>query len=186
MLINNETIIKDDNDLIRERSVDVSLPVSEEDRQTLMQMLKYVDDSTVEEIAEKENLRPAVGISAIQIGIPKKMTAIIIKDSEGNKVCEYALVNPKIISNSVEKAYLESGEGCLSVAENHDGYVYRSARVKVKAYDILQEKEIVIKADGYLAIVLQHELDHFKGVLFYDHINSANPFYKDPNAIAIE
>lgn len=186
MLINNETIIKDDNDLIRERSVDVSLPVSEEDRQTLLQMLKYVDDSTVEEIAEKENLRPAVGISAIQIGIPKKMTAIIIKDSEGNKVCEYALVNPKIISNSVEKAYLESGEGCLSVAENHDGYVYRSARVKVKAYDILQEKEIVIKADGYLAIVLQHELDHFKGVLFYDHINSANPFYKDPNAIAIE
>lgn len=186
MLINNETIIKDDNDLVRERSVDVSLPVSEEDRQTLMQMLKYVDDSTVEEIAEKENLRPAVGISAIQIGIPKKMTAIIIKDSEGNKVCEYALVNPKIISNSVEKAYLESGEGCLSVAENHDGYVYRSARVKVKAYDILQEKEIVIKADGYLAIVLQHELDHFKGVLFYDHINSANPFYKDPNAIAIE
>ena len=66
MLINNETIIKDDSDLIRERSVDVSMPVSDEDRQILMQMLKYVDDSTVEEIAEKENLRPAVGISAIQ------------------------------------------------------------------------------------------------------------------------
>ena len=186
MLINNETIIKDDSDLIRERSVDVSMPVSDEDRQILMQMLKYVDDSTVEEIAEKENLRPAVGISAIQLGIPKKMTAIIIKDSEGNKECEYALVNPKIVSNSIEKAYLQSGEGCLSVANEHEGYVYRSARVKVKGYDILQEKEIEIKADGYLAIVLQHEIDHFKGVLFYDHINKANPFYKDPQAIAIE
>ena len=186
MLINNDTIIKDDCDLIREKSQDVSLPISDEDRDTLMRMLKYVDDSTVEEIAEKENLRPAVGISAIQIGVPKKMTAIIIKDDKGNKVCEYALVNPKIVSNSLEKAYLDSGEGCLSVANEHQGYVYRSARVKVKAYDLLQDKNIEIKADGYLSIVLQHELDHFKGVLFYDHINKENPFYKDPDAIVIE
>ena len=72
MLINNDTIIKDNDRLIRQKSVDVELPLKDEDRDVLMQMLKYVDDSTVEEIAEKENLRPAVGISAIQIGIPKK------------------------------------------------------------------------------------------------------------------
>lgn len=186
MLINNDTIIKDDDPLIRQRSQDVELPVSDENRAVLMQMLKYVDDSTVEEIAEKENLRPAVGISAIQIGIPLKMTAIIIKDEEGNKVCEYALVNPKIVSQSVEKAYLESGEGCLSVAAEHEGYVYRSARVKVRAYDILQEKQIEIKAQGYLSIVLQHEIDHFKGVLFYDHINEKAPTYRDPEALVIE
>ena len=186
MLINNETIIKDDSDLIRQKSQDVALPVSDEDRNTLMQMLKYVDDSTVEEIAQKQNLRPAVGISAIQLGIPKKMTAIIIKDSEGNKVYEYALVNPKIISNSVEKSYLETGEGCLSVASEHEGYVYRNARVKVRGYDLLQEKEVEIKADGYLSIVLQHELDHFKGILFYDRINKTNPFYKDPDALIVE
>jgi len=186
MLINNDTIIKDNDRLIRQKSVDVELPLKDEDRDVLMQMLKYVDDSTVEEIAEKENLRPAVGISAIQIGIPKKMTAVIIKDSEGNKVYEYALVNPKIVSNSLEKAYLEAGEGCLSVAEAHEGYIYRSARVKVKAYDALQDKDILIKAEGYLAIVLQHELDHFKGILFYDHINKQDPFYKDPEALVIE
>ncbi|MBO7677113.1 MAG: peptide deformylase [Erysipelotrichaceae bacterium] len=186
MLINTETIIKDTDELIRRRSEDVPLPVSEEDRETLMEMLKYVDESTIPEIAEEKKLQPAVGISAIQIGIPKKMTAIILKDEEGNKVVEYALVNPKMISNSIEKSYLDTGEGCLSVAEKHEGYVYRSARVKVKAYDLLQEKEIVIKADGYLAIVLQHELDHFKGVLFYDHINNADPFYQDPNAQIIE
>ncbi|MBQ5443716.1 MAG: peptide deformylase, partial [Erysipelotrichaceae bacterium] len=74
----------------------------------------------------------------------------------------------------------------LSVNQIHEGYVYRSARVKVKAYDLLQEKEILIKAEGYLAIVLQHELDHFKGILFYDHINKADPFYKDPQALVIE
>jgi len=183
MLINNDTIIKDDNKLIREKSLDVTIPVSDEDRAILMQMLKYVDDSTVEEIAEKENLRPAVGISAIQIGVPKKMTAILLKDGEGNKICEYALVNPKIISNSIEKTYLESGEGCLSVPEDHKGYVMRSARVKARAYDLLQEKEIIIKAEGYLAIVLQHELDHFKGILFYDHINKNDPFHIEPDAL---
>lgn len=186
MLINNDTIIKDDNDLIRQKSSDVSMPLSQEDRNLLLDMLKYVDDSTIEEIAEKQNLRPAVGISAIQVGIPKKMTAVILKDGEGKKVYEYALVNPKIISNSIEKTYLATGEGCLSVAEDHKGYVYRSARVKVKGFDILQNKEIVIKADGYLAVVLQHELDHFKGVLYYDHINKANPEYADPDAIVIE
>ena len=186
MLINNDTIIKDDNDLIRQKSVDVSMPLSEEDRNLLLDMLKYVDNSTIAEIAEKDNLRPAVGISAIQVGVPKKMTAIILKDGEGKKVYEFGLVNPKIISNSIEKTYLSSGEGCLSVPQDHEGYIYRSARVKVKGFDILQNKEIVIKADGYLAVVLQHELDHFKGILFYDHINKNNPMYIDPNAIVIE
>ena len=186
MLINNDTIIKDDNSLIRQKSQDVSLPISDEDKSLLLEMLRYVDDSTKEEIAVKNNLRPAVGISAIQVGVPKKMTAIILKDSEGNKTYEYALVNPKIISNSIEKSYLATGEGCLSVVEGHEGYIYRSARVKVKGFDILQNKEITIKADGYLAIILQHELDHFKGVLYYDHINTSDPKYADPNAIVIE
>ncbi len=186
MLINNDTIIKDNDPLIRRKSADVVLPLSEEDRALLMEMLKYVDDSTIPEIAEENNLRPAVGISAIQVGVPKKMTAIIIKDEEGNKECEYALVNPKIISNSLEKACMASGEGCLSVVEEHEGLVYRSARVKVKAYDALQDKEILIKAEGYLAIVLQHELDHFKGILFYDRIDPKDPFRKDPQALIIE
>lgn len=186
MLINNETIIKDDNPLIRQKSLDVDLPLSKQDKDLLLDMLKYVDDSTIEELAEKYNLRPAVGISAIQVGVKKKMTAIIIKDGDGKKIYEYALVNPKIISNSIEKAYLSSGEGCLSVVDEHEGYIYRSARIKVKAYDLLQDKQIIIKAEGYLAIVLQHELDHFKGILFYDHINKNNPKYVDPDAIVIE
>lgn len=186
MLINNDTIIKDDSDLIRQKSKDVDFPLSQEDKNLLLDMLKYVDNSTIEEIAEKENLRAAVGISAIQVGVPKKMTAIILKDENGNKVYEYALVNPKIISSSIEKTYLASGEGCLSVEGEHKGYIYRSARIKVKAFDLLQNKDVLIKAEGYLAVVFQHELDHFKGILFYDHINKNNPMYADPNAIVIE
>lgn len=186
MLINNDTIIKDDNDLIRQKSNDVVLPISKEDKDLLLDMLTYVDHSTIEEIAEKENLRPAVGISAIQVGVPKKMTAIVLKDENNEIICQYGLVNPKIVSSSIEKAFLKTGEGCLSVEQVHQGYIYRSARIKVKAYDILQEKEIIIKASGYLAIVLQHELDHFKGILFYDHINKNDPEYIDPEALVIE
>lgn len=186
MIINNKTIIKDNDKLIRTKSEDVSLPLSPEDKQLLLDMHKYVYDSTIDEIAQIEDLRPAVGISAIQVGVAKKMTSIIIKDEEGKVLIEYALVNPKIISSSVEKAYLKAGEGCLSVDEQHQGYVYRSARCKVKAYDLITDKDIIINASGYLAIVLQHELDHFKGILFYDHINKTKPFYEDPEAICIE
>lgn len=186
MKITTENIVTDDNLKIREKSQDVTLPLNDEDKATLKALFEYVYNSTIEEIAESEGLQPAVGIAAIQIGIPKKMLAIVLKDEEGNEIYKYALANPRIISHSVEKSYLATGEGCLSVPEAHKGYIYRHARIKVKAYDLFEDKEIIIKADDYLAIVLQHELDHFNGILFYDHINKSDPFYKDPNAICIE
>lgn len=179
MLINNDTIVKDTDPIIRTVSEPVSLPLSAEDEQLLREMFQYVQDSTDEEKAERLNLRPAVGISAIQMGVPKQMTAVICDDCDNNGEpvhYEYMLVNPKIVSSSVQKAYLKGGEGCLSVCEDHEGYVVRSARIKVKAYDLLTGKDITIRARGYLAIVLQHEIDHFSGTLFYDHINKENPF----------
>ena len=65
-------------------------------------------------------------------------------------------------------------------------YVNRSARIKVKAYDVLQDKEVIIEAEGYVAVVLQHEIDHFKGILYYDHINKKNPMLELPGSIPIE
>ena len=186
MLINNDTIIKDSNPLVREKSLEVSLPLSKEDEDLLLDMLTYVKESTDEEIAKEKNLSPAVGISAIQVGVKKKMMAIVIKDNDGNIKYQYALVNPKLISYSLEKAYLKYGEGCLSVPEAHEGYVYRPARIKVRAYDVLEKKLVDIKVKDYLALVFQHEMDHFDGVLYYDHINKDNPFYEDPNAVVIE
>lgn len=188
MLINNDTIIKDNNPLIRQKSLPVPLPLSDEDQQILRDMLKYVEDSTDEEIAEKENLRPAVGISAIQIGIPKQLTAIVVPDydKDGNPVTyRFMLANPKIVSSSVQKAYLKSGEGCLSVVDEHDGYVVRSARVTVQGFDLVTNQMIRLRARGYLAIVIQHELDHFTGTLFYDHINKKDPFAPVEDALVI-
>ncbi len=188
MIINNDTIIKDTDPLIRRKSEPVELPLSEENKQILREMRQYVLDSTDEEKAKEQNLRPAVGISAIQIGIPRQLTAVVVREYDKNDeliTYEYMLANPKIVSRSVQSAYLENGEGCLSVPDEHDGYVVRSARIKVSAYDLLSDKMITIRARGYLAIVLQHEIDHFSGVLFYDHINADDPRPNVPGALVI-
>ena len=188
MLINNDTIIKDSDPLIRRKSEPVALPLSAEDEALLRDMLQYVKDSTDEEKAKELNLRPAVGISAIQVGVPKQMTAVVVDEYDKNENpvhYEFMLVNPKIVSSSVQKAYLSGGEGCLSVVTEHEGHVIRSARVKVRAYDLCTDQYIEIRARGYLAIVLQHELDHFKGTLFYDHINQADPFEEPEGALVI-
>ena len=80
MMINNDTIVKDTDPSVRRKSVPVTLPLSEEDKTILKEMYQYVLDSTDEEKAKELNLRPAVGISAIQIGIPKQLTAVVVHE----------------------------------------------------------------------------------------------------------
>lgn len=188
--INIQTIIKDDDYRLRNKSVEVPLPLNEEDKELLTKLYTYVKESTDPALAEQKGLRPAVGIAAIQVGEAKKMCAVIVEDdrsTEENPLWHrYALANAKIISYSAKQAYLKNGEGCLSVEGEHLGYVVRSARIKVKAYDLLQDKEVLIRASGYPAIVLQHEIDHFDGILFYDRINKLDPFKDIEDALVIE
>ncbi len=169
MELSNQSIIKDDNPKIRERSADVELPLNDEDRELLEAMYHYVKDSQDEELCEKRDLTPSVGIAAIQVGVPKKMIAVVAENDEGEPV-EWALVNPKIISKSVQMTALSKGEGCLSVPGSHPGVVPRPYKIKVRAYDLLTDQKVLIEAKGYEAIVLQHEIDHLSGTLFYDHI----------------
>lgn len=189
MKINKDTILKDTDPILRGKSEDVLLPLNKQDKKLLLDMLDYVRKSTNPEIAEKENLRPAVGISAVQVGVLKKLNVISVglEDKHGNFIVhEYALVNPKIVSHSVEKAYLENGEGCLSVEIEHEGFVVRSARIKVVAYDLLQDTVVTLRLSGYLGIVFQHEIDHNYGILFYDHINKNDPYTPVIGARVIE
>lgn len=183
MKINNDTIILDSDPLIRTKSEPVALPLSEEDAALLQSMITYVRDSQDEEKAEKENLRPAVGIAAIQLGIPKQLIAVSIETEKGRE--EFALANPKIVSESVQNAYLANGEGCLSVAEEHPGLVYRHARITITGYDLLRQEKIKARVSGYTAIALQHEIDHLSGILFYDRIDAAHPWREDPQAEVI-
>lgn len=185
MRITINDIIQDDHPMIREKSELVSFPLSQEDEQLGLSMHEYVRDSTNEVLAETYNLSPAVGLAAIQVGVKKRILTVVIEQAD-ETVIQYTLINPKIISYSSQYAYLVGGEGCLSVANKHEGNVYRPARIRVQAFDLLTKENITIKAKGYFAIVLQHELDHLDGILYYDHIGKALSEKEKLEAIAIE
>ncbi len=172
-------IVKDNNPKIRAKSVDVPLPLTDEDREILDSMFVYLVKSQDEEYAQKHNIKPGVGLAAIQVGYKKRM--FVIYYQKGDKIIQYKLVNPKIIETSVKKVALQDGEGCLSVDKEHCGLVHRYYKIVMKAYDAIQDKNIVISATGYDAVVLQHEYDHLSGILFYDHIVYDAPFVKLPN-----
>lgn len=179
------------NDIIREGhptltmvAKEVAIPPSKEDQETLRSLLEYVVNSQNPEIANKYGLRPGIGLAAPQINISKRMLAVNVTDNQG-KLYSYALFNPKIISHSIEKAYLTSGEGCLSVDRNVPGFVPRYARVTVKGWDV-DGNEVKLRLKGLPSIVFQHEIDHLNGIMFYDHINPNNPFEPITDAIAIE
>ena len=173
-------IFKDSNPIMRKKSLPVEMPLSDEDRLTLDFMLDYLIKSQDEEYAKKHNIRAGVGMAAIQIGILKRMFVIYYKVGE-DEVVQYQLVNPRIIETSVKKCALEHGEGCLSVDKDHPGLVHRHYKIKLEAFDALTNRDIVISASGYDAIVLQHEYDHLDGMFYYDRINPNNLHDPLPN-----
>ena len=126
-----------------------------------------------------------VGLAAPQLGILKKMIAIVAPDEFGNEH-EFALINPKLLSYSDELTYLEGGEGCLSVDRPCDALIHRPARVTFESYfyDLetgkLEKKKVKLK--GYLAVVYQHEYDHLNGVLFVDRANKVDPKFVPENS----
>ncbi|MDQ0214806.1 peptide deformylase [Oikeobacillus pervagus] len=182
-MITMKDIIREGHSTLREIAKEVTLPASDEDKNTLKQLMEFVINSQDPEISKKYNLRPGIGLAAPQINVSKRMIAVHVQDENG-KLFSYALFNPKIVSHSVEKSYLASGEGCLSVDRDVPGFVPRHARVTVKGIN-LDGKEVKIRLKGLPAIAFQHEIDHLNGIMFYDHIDKKNPFQTIENAIAI-
>ena len=182
-------IVKDDVPSIREKCIEVENPNSDEMIELLNQMHDYLVASQDSSIREKYHMREGVGLAAPQIG--KNIRALVVyyteEDEEGNvtKVVDHRLINPKIILESVKETYLSNGEGCLSVDKEHEGYVYRKYKIQIKAFDAKERKETIVTARGFEAIVLQHEMDHLNGVLFYDHINKLDPFKVKEDAIRL-
>lgn len=183
-MITMQDIIREGHPTLRKRAEEVQIPPSKEDQEILKSLMEYVQNSQDPVKAEKYGLRPGVGLAAPQINISKRMIAIHATDDK-NKLHSYSLFNPKIISHSVQKAYLSTGEGCLSVDRAIPGYVPRYNKVKVHAYTF-EGEEITLRLSGMMAIIIQHEIDHLNGVMFYDHINPKDPFAHLDNAVAIE
>ena len=173
-------IVKDNKPSLRQRCNPVKMPMSSEDIETLLAMNEYIKLSQDDEYAEKHGIRSGVGLAAPQVGVNKRMFVVYIQNEDGTEI-NYALVNPKIIETSAKMCALQGGEGCLSVDNPHPGLVHRHYKIKVQAFNLLTNKDEIIVAEGYPAIVIQHEYDHSDGILFYDRIDPFQPNNAKPN-----
>lgn len=172
------TILDEFDKRLRLISEEVTFPLLEEDKENIKKMLEYLKISQIEEWREKYDLRAGMGLSYVQIGIPKRIF-VVVDEVEENEFENYVLINPKIISNSEELIYVGEGEGCLSVNREVEGIVPRYARITVSAQDI-EGKPFTIRVREDLSIAFQHEIDHLNGILFVDKIDPKNP-YKNAN-----
>lgn len=124
-----------------------------------------------------ETMREAngIGLAAVQIGVPERVVVIEVPIGDEEKEAEtqgptesefYVLINPQVVraSREVEEAI----EGCLSVP----GWVGEVERHRTVVVDAIDEQghEVRVEAEGLLARVLQHEIDHCQGILFIDRI----------------
>ncbi|EHI75500.1 peptide deformylase [Streptococcus criceti] len=182
-LIDMSDIIREGNPTLRAVAKDVELPLSDEDIILGEKMMQFLKNSQDPAMAEKMGLRGGVGLAAPQLDISKRIIAVLVpnpEDEEGNPPAQpYSLqeimYNPRIVSHSVQDAALADGEGCLSVDREVPGYVVRHSRVTVEYLDKDGNKQKV-KLRGYNSMVVQHEIDHTNGIMFYDRINENNPF----------
>jgi peptide deformylase len=134
------------------------------------QPVKHVDDSIrrlMDDMLETMYAAPGIGLAAPQVNVHKRVIVCdIARDGETPRPMK--LINPEIVWISDEDNTWE--EGCLSVPE-HYAEVVRPAEVRVRYLDEHGELREV-HADGLLATVLQHEIDHLDGILFIDKLSS--------------
>jgi len=164
-----ESIIALPNPHLRQKSNKVQVVTPE--------IIKIIDKMTAVAL-DWENSRPheiSAAISAVQIDQMQRI-AIVRSDFDDKAVRDFtALINPKIIK--YEGVITKDFEGCLSVPDVY-GLVPRHTKIRVKALDI-DGNEIRFKADGFLARIIQHEIDHVNGIVFIDHIrDQTDAFYK--------
>jgi peptide deformylase len=134
-------------------------------------------DDMVSASLDWEDSRPheiSAALAAIQIDQPLRVV-IVRSDFEDKDARDFTvLVNPEIVK--YEGKLITDYEGCLSVNRVY-GKVPRHSKIRVRAID-LDGKPIRFKADGFLARVIQHEIDHTNGIVFIDHIkDNKEAFY---------
>ena len=148
-----KTILTEPNKILRQ----VSLPVEKvgnEERQLMDDMLETMYDAK------------GIGLAAIQIGVPKRISVMDIGNRDKEKEPMH-FVNPLIKKKNSEHSTYE--EGCLSVP-NQFAEVNRPTTCEIEFLDYNGNKKI-LNASGLLATCIQHEMDHLEGKLFVDYLS---------------
>jgi peptide deformylase len=163
-----EDIITLPNPHLREKSAKV--------RELTPELSSLIDDMTAAAL-DWEASRPheiSAALAAVQIDALERVV-IIRSDFEDKESNEFTtLINPEIVK--YEGKLVEDYEGCLSVKDVY-GKVPRYSKIRVKALNT-DGQEVRFKAEGFLARVIQHEIDHTNGIVFIDHIkDNVKAFY---------
>jgi len=125
---------------------------------------KYIDE-LAQNMVQTMYAAPGIGLAAPQVNEGKRLITVDLSVGEDNQNL-IILINPELISQEGEVIY---EEGCLSVP-NINEKVVRPSHVIVKGID-LKGNEKIVEAEGLLARVLCHEIDHINGKLFIDHLS---------------
>lgn len=152
------------NSHLRQKSARVGL-VSDEIKKVIQDM----ETATLDWEASRAH---EVGVALAAVQIDKMYKIVVVRNNYDNKDDHSftTLINPEI--TKMEGEIVEDYEGCLSIRDIY-GKVPRHAKVKVKALDT-DGKEFRITAEGFLARILQHEIDHTNGIVFIDHIKEVS------------
>jgi peptide deformylase len=132
-----------------------------------------VDDSVrklLDDMVETMHAANGVGLAAPQVGVPLRVIVVEFEDTK------LQLVNPEVVKASPDTDVAE--EGCLSLPHYY-GEVRRHTSVTVKALN-RGGKEIRVKGEGWVARILQHEIDHLDGVLFVDRLEHPDSLRYQP------
>lgn len=157
------------NDHLREKSEKVR-----EINDATISLIKDMTDAAIDWEASRPH-EISAALAAVQIDALQRVVIIRsdFDDKENNDFT--TLINPEIVK--YEGNLVEDYEGCLSVRDIY-GKVPRYTKIRVRATNI-EGQEVRFKADGFLARVIQHEIDHTNGIVFIDHIkDDAKAFYR--------
>lgn len=137
-------------------------------------VIKDMEAATLEWEEGREH-ELGVALAAIQIDKPYKIVIVRNNFEDKQDKSFSVFINPQIVK--LEGEVEEDFEGCLSITDVY-GKVPRHSKVRIKALDETG-REVRVRAEGFLARVFQHEIDHTKGVVFIDYLKD-NPgaFYK--------
>jgi len=117
----------------------------------------------VADMLETMYAAPGIGLAATQVDVHQQVVVIDISEEKNQPLC---LINPKITKKEGHQIH---EEGCLSVPDIY-AKVKRASTIEVEAQDV-NGKKFELQTDELLAVCIQHELDHLKGIVFLDHLS---------------
>ena len=146
------------------------LPILQYPDERLHKLAKRVDAITaatrklVSDMADTMYAAPGIGLAATQVDVHQQIIVIDVSETHDDLL---VLINPELIDSAGENKF---EEGCLSVPGIYD-MVRRAETITVRALDA-QGEEFTLNAEGILAVCIQHEMDHLRGIVFVEHLSN--------------